>query len=172
MITPSDTGADMRAPVATERIERPQPAFTGRDIVEQAKLWLGTPFRHGAGVKGQGVDCGHFVLRVLQAVGGVPPDRAPGAYPPGWYLHRGDARFQPWLAEFCVPVDVPAPGDLVFFRVGRARLAHAGIVVAWPLILHADYDEAVRYDSAIAGELGQRLVGVWRLRAFVAEAAA
>lgn len=54
---------------------------TGADIVREAETWIGTPFRHAASVKGQGVDCGLFVLRTMQALG-LAPEGDPPAYPP------------------------------------------------------------------------------------------
>jgi cell wall-associated NlpC family hydrolase len=137
---------------------------TGERIVAEAETWLGTPFRHGAGVRGQGADCGMFVLRVLQAIGLVP-DGDPAAYAPTWFLHRNEGRFEAWLARYCDPVPMtPQPGDLACFQVGRAARAHLGIVTVWPAILHADPDSGVTVGSATSGELAHRYAGAWRVR--------
>lgn len=38
-------------------------------IVEEARLWLGTPWHHNARLRGVGVDCVQFAMAVLEACG-------------------------------------------------------------------------------------------------------
>lgn len=136
---------------------------TGADIVREAETWIGTPFRHAAGVKGQGADCGLFVLRVMQTLGLVPAGDPP-AYPPSWCLHRGEDRFAPWLDEHADRVAAPAPGDVATFAFGRAGRAHLAIVVQWPRVLHADTTSGVVRARATAGPLAGRVTGFYRPR--------
>lgn len=136
-------------------------------VVATARSWIGTPFRHAAAVRGRagGVDCGMFVLSVYQAHG-LLPDFDPRPYPRDWCLHRSEDWFTPFLRAHGVPVDGdPLPGDLVLFALGRAPLAHAGLVTAWPRVVHADGEDGVREQSVEHGALAGRYRGAWRPRA-------
>jgi cell wall-associated NlpC family hydrolase len=41
----------------------------GPKVVEEARSWKGTPFRHQGRIKGQAVDCAHFIALVAEGVG-------------------------------------------------------------------------------------------------------
>jgi NlpC/P60 family putative phage cell wall peptidase len=133
--------------------DRPAGAFFRAEDRErlwaELESWLGTPFRHWCGVKGQGVDCIHFVVRVLEATAGVGPLRIP-EYSRDWHRHQDASllldgiRRQLPAAEVCGD---PEDGDVLLFKFGRTashssifcggRLWHsvtgAGVVaVSWP----------------------------------------
>lgn len=102
--------------------------------------WVGTPFRHRAGVKGLGADCSHFVAAVLNAAGYkvafVWPD-----YPPDWNLHLSkevllDGVMRQITAEV-VTHNKLMDGDLLFFRFGKA-MGHMAIFCRGK-IYHAAY---------------------------------
>lgn len=139
-------------------------AATAQAVLAEARTWRGTPFVHAADVKRQGVDCGMLVLRVYQAVG-LLPDFDPRPYPPGWWLHRTEDRFTPWLLAHAVVVDgPPQPADIACFRMARAARGHLAIVTAWPRVLHADMTDGVAETSATHGDLSGRFVEAWRVR--------
>ena len=162
-------------------------------IVAESLTWLGTPYHHGARVKGAGADCGQFPAAVYEACGLVPPID-PGGYPHDWHLHRDDERYLGIVERHFdkvrkLPVasfqlsecaggasiaaaqgvadrfGIPEPGDLALFRYGRA-VSHGSIVVAWPTIIHAYITAgAVVLDDAVANtDLAGRLEGFWRLK--------
>jgi len=92
--------------------------------------WLGTPWRHWAGMKGAGADCIHFVVRVLEETGAV--DRrylAIPHYAADWHVHRDrellleGLRKIPNLVE--VGIEEPQNGDLILFKFYKAT-SHAG----------------------------------------------
>jgi cell wall-associated NlpC family hydrolase len=135
-------------------------------VIEEALTWLGTPYHHGARVKGVGADCGQFPAAVFAACGLIP-DIDIGSYPHDWHMHRADERYLRHVEQFFVgeaphrrtmreaphrrtmgveidadPVPVgcgtgtPDPADLALFRYGRA-VSHGSIVIRWPLVIHA-----------------------------------
>lgn len=139
-------------------------------LVASARGWIGTPFRHQASVKGQGVDCGGLIRGVLLEVGLLPSDyvermpRDAFAYarrPDGVTLKRycdqyfeetGEARF----------------GDIALFRYAKhpQHLAFFGDYVHGGLsLIHAlgaDHPNKViehRFDSMWS----KRLVGVYKV---------
>lgn len=142
-------------------------------IVATARTWIGTPFRHAAQVRGPrgGVDCGMLVLAVYQAHG-LLPDLDPGHYPRDWCIHRTEDWFTPLLRAHAVRVTGdPLPGDCAFFALGRAPLAHAALVTAWPRVIHADGQDGVREQAHTHGVLAGRYRGAWRPRLLDAGAA-
>lgn len=128
-------------------------------IVEEARGWLCTPFQHRARVKGAGVDCIQLLADVYEAVGlvrGVALDR----YPRDWFLHREDSRLVDGIARVAVPVTVPLPGDVALFQIGRA-VAHAGIVVQWPQIIHASEAMGVVYEDVLRSPVLAQRFRAW-----------
>ena len=96
------------------------------------------------------MDCVFFPIRVGHAVG-ILPDLNPRPYPRGWFLR--DSRYLELLAPYVVPREgTPQPGDVALFRIGRAP-AHAALVIAWPLVIHADPENGVRETDAINGSM-------------------
>jgi cell wall-associated NlpC family hydrolase len=109
-------------------------------VVDEARSWLGTPWIHMARVKGHGVDCGQLLAAVFEEVGLVEPVAIP-PYPQDWALHRGEPVMQGIVERYAVKADgAPLPGDVVLFQFGRS-LSHGGIVMEWPLIVHAYLNE-------------------------------
>jgi cell wall-associated NlpC family hydrolase len=128
-------------------------------VVIEAQTWLHTRWHHLARVKGVGVDCAQFLVAVYAACG-IVPDIDTGYYPPDWHLHRSSERYLDRLLEHAVPVAVPQAGDIAGFRYGRPAISHAGIVIEWPMIIHAYRDEGmVTISDASKGSLAMRLNG-------------
>lgn len=134
---------------------------TWRDrALKEALSWDRTPYHHAARLKGVGVDCAMLLSEVYEAACLIPRV-VPEDYPMDWANHRDEERIKEWVERFAVPLPdgaLPQPADLVLYRFGRCY-SHAGIVVAWPNIIHAvrrigmvviedgdqgDYDAAVR----------------------------
>lgn len=143
----------------TER-ERQQRAA----VVSEALTWIGTPWVHAARVKRGGVDCGQFLADVFERAGVVSYVPTP-AYPQDWALRRSEELFRAIVEQYAVrkPDDaLPEPGDIALFRYGRC-LSHAGIVTAWPMIVHAHLlVGSVVVDSVdTVLDLKRRYAGVW-----------
>ena len=110
-----------------------QKYITGKNIVTQARTWLGTPWHHAARCKNAGVDCVGLLVGVLQEVGYPVQDFA--AY------DLGD-QFSELLRRIELHADPVADGDV---RAGdilvfRARLMYnhcgwangaGGVIHAW-----------------------------------------
>jgi len=109
-------------------------------VIAEAATWLGTPFVPEAAKRGVGVDCLMLPIRVYAATGNGP-ELDPRPYGKGWY--RGAARYRRTLrrhATLWTADAPPPPAALVLFKLTTATAtdgAHGGIVVAWPVIIHA-----------------------------------
>jgi len=87
-------------------------------------------------------------VRVYVDTGVVPPFD-PRPYSPQWHLHRDDERYLGFLLERGIEVTEPQPGDIMVWKIGRS-FAHGGIVVGWPLVVHAYQPEGRVVESDIS----------------------
>ena len=80
-------------------------------LLEEAKTYLGTPYRYG-GTTRKGIDCSAFVLSVFGAAAGISlPRVAASQAQEGENIDKQDLQ----------------KGDLIFFSKG-SRISHVGIV--------------------------------------------
>lgn len=96
--------------------------YTRREIIEEAETWEGTPFHHGAGVKGVGCDCAHLVSGVLEDMNLIPKVNYP-VYGPDWFRHADhEEKFiVETLRALGLPqVEQPQMGDIAVIKFGRA----------------------------------------------------
>ena len=136
-----------------------QEAHERARVVEEGRVWLGTPYHHAADLRGIGVDCAMILVRVFCDLGLVAPFD-PRPYTRDWHLHRGEERYLENLLARAHEVLAPQPGDVMLFRIGRCY-AHGGIVTSpQPLsILHAFLPARCVVEEEVArnGELAERL---------------
>lgn len=111
-------------------------------IVQEARAWIGTPYRHQASCKGAGADCLGLLRGVWRAVHGAEPERVP-AYSADWSEPQGEERL--WAAArrrlIAKGRGDAALGDVVLFRMREQGVAkHLGITSALgaaPKFIHA-----------------------------------
>lgn len=131
-------------------------------VLEEARTWLGTPYRHMGMLKGVGVDCAMLPVAIFCGLG-IVPQFDPRPYPHDWMLHRSDERYLGWVQRFADRFDAPEPGDLALYRVGRC-VAHGGIVETPETMIHADLDAGVVERCTLQWRGGKCLAGFWRVR--------
>lgn len=118
--------------------EIPQPADP-IDIIESAKKWCGTPYRHQASAFGQGADCLGLVRGVWRDVVGVEPVNIP-PYSPDWVELRQDDPLLAAAQKFLLPIDKKsrAPGHVLLFRImPGSAVKHMGIQSSEHRFIHA-----------------------------------
>jgi NlpC/P60 family putative phage cell wall peptidase len=120
-------------------------------IVETARGWIGTPYRHQASLKGVGGDCLGLVRGVWRELYGPEPE-APPPYRADWAETGGRETLLLAAGRWLEPValDGFAPGDVLLFRMSPgACVKHCAIVSARapgdlePRIVHAYWGRAV-----------------------------
>jgi cell wall-associated NlpC family hydrolase len=114
-------------------------------VVAEAQTWLGTPFHHGARIKGIGADCETFIECVFRACG-VFNAEIP-AIPSQWWLNGREELYLNYLTKYATEYALagdrrPATGDCIVVRRGRV-FAHGAIVLDWPRVIHC-FPPAVR----------------------------
>ena len=125
-------------------------------IVEAARAWVGTPYRHRASLRGVGCDCLGLVRGVWRDVVGPEPEALP-AYTPDWAEARAAETLRDTLLRHFIrkrgplpPPDGLSAGTLLLFRwKAGAPAKHCGIAVGGARLVHA-YDAAGR---AVEGAL-------------------
>lgn len=139
------------------------PVASREAIVTEARSWLGTPYHHGASLKGVGVDCIGLLIGIARNVGMLPPDWQPAPYPAQWHLHQAEERLMEGIAAAgCVEVSVAQrqPADILLFRFGQV-CAHTALLLPEDYMLHALLDRAV-VCHRLAGRWEKRLARVFQ----------
>lgn len=132
-------------------------------IVDVARGWIGTPYRHQASCRGAGADCLGLLRGVWREIHGAEPETVP-PYTADWAEPSRDEVL--WRAA-CRHLrqkspDNPAPGDVLLFRMRAGAVAkHLGIqayVGPQASFIHAYSGHGV-VESAHTAAWARRLVG-------------
>lgn len=140
--------------------------MTRAAIVAAARLWIGTPFVHGAALQGVGCDCLGLVLGLREALG-LPALPPPPPYPPGWGLRgQGEALLAGLVGHLPPASGPPAPGQVLLFRLRPgAPAGHLGIQTvagAGAAFVHA-YDRHGVVESPLPAPWARRIVARFEL---------
>ncbi|MEQ1902182.1 MAG: NlpC/P60 family protein [Devosia sp.] len=112
--------------------------MTREDIVDAARLWLGTPYRHRTSTLGAGCDCLGLLRGVWRALYGGEPMTVPN-YRASWRDAAFDDQLQRAAETLLVRAEGQArAGQVVLFKLQRAAFAkHCGIMVSPARFIHA-----------------------------------
>jgi NlpC/P60 family putative phage cell wall peptidase len=135
----------------------PSETITRALLVEHARAFIGTPYRHQASLKGVGCDCLGLVRGVWRSLIGPEPE-ALTPYSPDWAEAGGAESLAEAARRHLIEID-PAEfsaGDVLLFR-WRADLPakHAAIAASQASMIHA-------HDGAAVAEVA--LTQFWRRR--------
>ncbi len=131
-------------------------------IVNVARGWIGTPYRHQASCRGAGTDCLGLIRGVWREVLGHEPERPP-AYSMDWSEpSRNEVLWRAAQRHLKPkPVNDAAPGDVLLFRMRDGAVAkHLGIagrVGAGATFIHAYSGHAV-VESPLTPPWARRIV--------------
>ena len=127
-------------------------------IVESARCWIGTPYRHQASLRAVGCDCLGLVRGVWREVIGPEPEE-PGPYAADWAEASGLERLADAGARHFTAViaaDFEA-GDVLLFRWRQGLPAkHAAIATSRNTMVHA-HDGARVCEVQISSHWRQRI---------------
>ena len=159
----SSTGHPARCADPPPRGEGVSSAFADR-VIETARSWIGTPYRHQASLKGVGCDCLGLVRGIWREIHGAEPETPP-AYQPDWAERSGEDRLRDAARRhFGAELSVAEmrPGDLLLF-CWRPDLPakHAGLLSARDRFIHA-YEQSAVIESALVPSWRRRIAGVFR----------
>lgn len=131
-------------------------------VVDAAKRWLGTPYRHQHSTKGVGCDCLGLVRGVYRETVGPEPETPPN-YSPSW----GEGGRQEVLLAAAdrnlVLVEEWGVGDVLIFRMRRGMLAkHCGIVSSATHMIHSCQGAGEVTETPLGHYWLSRIAGAFR----------
>ncbi|MEM7524977.1 MAG: peptidase [Pseudomonadota bacterium] len=134
-------------------------------VVALARLWLGTPYRHQASLKGVGADCLGLVRGVWRDLYGGEPE-APPPYSRDWCEVSGDEALWRAAARRLNPGDGDEVGEVLLFRMAEGSPAkHLAIratdEIGEPSLIHAYSGRSV-IESPFAESWRRRVVAAFR----------
>lgn len=122
-------------------------------VIDEAKTWVGTKYKHYSSVKGAGVDCGLFIMKVYENIGLIK-FKQPSFYPLDWAYHNpvGEV-FKDIVEEYCdeitkEEVDI---GDIILYKFGKC-LSHASIVIEDNKIIHSEINIGVKISNRFTSQ--------------------
>ncbi|NDR56058.1 NlpC/P60 family protein [Aliiruegeria sabulilitoris] len=132
-------------------------------VVEIARSWIGTPYRHQASVRGAGSDCLGLIRGVWRTLYGQEPELVP-SYSPDWSEPSGEERLWRAAARHLEPRaarETIEQGDVLLFRMRHGSVAkHLGIyslLGGSPSLIHAYQGHSV-LESPLTEPLRNRVV--------------
>ncbi|GLQ38701.1 peptidase [Rhizobium albus] len=133
-------------------------------IIDEARRWLGTPYRHQGSSLGIGCDCLGLVRGVWRAVYGCEPE-APGPYAADWADGNQGERLLEAAERHCgagFGLAAAQPGDLIALRWRPGQPArHIGILSGPDHFIHA-YEQASVVQSALVPSWRRRVAAAYR----------
>jgi NlpC/P60 family putative phage cell wall peptidase len=138
----------------------------GEAVVAQARVWIGTPYRHQASCRGAGTDCLGLLRGVWREILGPEPEAVP-AYTPDWSEPGRSEDLLAAAARHLLPVTGAArPGDVLMLRMREGGVAkHVGILALAsrgdPTLIHAYSGHGV-VESPLTPAWSRRIAGVFR----------
>ncbi|QUS39301.1 peptidase P60 [Tardiphaga alba] len=137
--------------------------LTRAAVVDEARSWIGTPYRHQASVKGIGCDCLGLIRGVWRNCLGEEPE-VPPPYAPDWAEARSEETLARAAHRHLVAIDPAAfeAGDVLLFRWRTGCVAkHAAIASGDATMIHA-HDGAAVCEVALAPWWRRRLAFAFR----------
>lgn len=133
----------------------------------EIESWVGTPFLHGASVKGVGVDCVHLVAELMKFAGVVESYEF-GYYPLDWSQHHDRSLLIENIEKTQRFVRIAAEqpsrfGDVVMFQVGRC-VHHCGVMVSPVVFVHVLSRARVCYGRLDDATWSKRLDSFYRAK--------
>lgn len=124
----------------------------------EAASWLGTPYRHWAGVKGRAADCIHFVIKTFDAVGAMQGRKVPiPNYARDWHMHNGKELLRKGIEKYFPVAKVVDPSTKDGYVFGR-RVTGQFILEDGDLILYKYGQHASHSAIYIRGRVYQALI--------------
>ncbi|PWB83586.1 MAG: peptidase P60 [Methylocystaceae bacterium] len=131
-------------------------------IVEEARRWIGTPYRHQASLIHVGCDCLGLVRGVWRALIGPEPETPP-PYSPDWAEALGAETLALAAHRHFAAIDVRAfrEGDVLLFRFrDHAPAKHLGIATSATHMVHAHGGACVA-EAPIGSHWRKRIVAAF-----------
>lgn len=138
-----------------------------RNVVREARRWIGTPYLHQASVRGQGADCLGLVRGIWRHCIGSEPEKMP-EYSSDWgEVSKQESMLESahrWLIQ--IAEEEAMAGDMILFRWQNISIVkHAGILTSplrnTPRFIHA-YEKAGVVETTLGTQWKSRVAACFR----------
>lgn len=111
--------------------------MVNQQVLEIARLWVGTPYQHQASCRGAGTDCLGLLRGIWRELYGSEPEIVP-AYTMDWSETGSAEVLLDACARHLVAVETAVPGDVLVLRMREGAIAkHLAIRSGFKTIIHA-----------------------------------
>jgi len=108
-------------------------------FIKECRSWIGTPWIHGQGTKGVGVDCVYFVSEVAKNMGWLNKDYVIEPYPKDWAFHKKRNILWNELQKFCneIPLSQIQIGDILTYKYTKKTITHIAFYLGNNKAIHS-----------------------------------
>lgn len=109
-----------------------------KEIIQEAKEWVGTPYQHQASLKGIGCDCLGLVRGIASDLGYLPPNLNKTDPETIGYGNQPYGKLVPLFVKYCqeIPLNALSEGHILIFKIKREP-QHCAIFIGNNTIIHA-----------------------------------
>jgi NlpC/P60 family putative phage cell wall peptidase len=132
-------------------------------VVDCARGWLGTPYKHQHRLKGLGTDCLGLLIGVYSEIIGAPDATIP-SYSSSWGEAGLEENMLDAANQYLIKKEIGSYeiGDVLVFRMKRAFIAkHCGIVSDSDKMIHAYHGHGV-VESHLVPWWTSKIAGVFK----------
>lgn len=135
--------------------------MTPQLVVDAARTWIGTPYRHAAALKGIGCDCLGLVRGIWAELGGAALPVLP-PYGSDWRDWRHADALAELAGRYLRPASMEAePGRILLFRLNGAPWPrHCAVATAPNRIVHAQERLGI-IETPLTPGWRRRIAGAW-----------
>lgn len=132
-----------------------------KEIVNAARAWIGTPYRHQASRIGAGCDCLGLLRGVWREVIGNEPMKVP-PYRADWRDPLNAGALEEAANSYLVKISAsPQEGDVVLFKMLRSHPPkHCGIMVSNMSFVHAQ-EQLGTVEAALSDAWAARIFAIY-----------
>ena len=129
-------------------------------VVAEARLWIGTPYRHQGSLCGVGCDCLGLLRGIWRTIYGTEPEK-PGPYSADWAEAGGGDAMLEAAQRHLEPGTELLPATVVLFRWRDGLAAkHIGIATGPDRFVHA-YERICVTESPLGPHWKRRIAGLF-----------
>jgi len=134
--------------------------ITNAKVLEEARSWLGTPYRHQASSKQLGCDCLGLFRGIWRALYGDEPEPVP-PYSPDWDLVEKSDHLLGAANRWLLKRSEVLPAHVLIFRWRPGLPAkHLAVCSTEQTIIHA-YDRAGVVETMLGSAWRNRIAGIF-----------
>ncbi len=143
---------------------------TRKEVVEEARSWLGVPWVHQGFSKTHGCDCIGLVHGVGLATTALKPNKADVQEHSGYSRNPNPALMRKILRTFFIPISLKdaLEGDILWFRIGKYP-RHLGIITELGIVIHSDTNMRKVIEHRIESSRLQSVVAAFQFPNLVEE---